>query len=63
MLGRYELLELLAEVELSLLLCGMGASTFSTGAVAMAILSKFSWVTAAHLDVLIDKEEEEEEDE
>lgn len=66
MFGRHELLVLLAEVDLALFHRESGTSTCSSRAVAVAILSKFSWVTAARLDVLIDDngdEKDEREDE
>ncbi len=58
MLGRHELLVLLTEVELALLQCGLGTSRCSSWAVAMAIFRKFSCVTAARLDILIDDDDE-----
>jgi hypothetical protein len=61
MLGRHELLVLLVELELALLQCAIGTSRCSSWAAAMATFSKFSCVTAALLDVLIEGDGDEEE--
>lgn len=53
MLRRRELLVLLTEAELPLLRCEIGMSRCSSRAVAMAIFSKFSCVTAPRLDDLV----------
>ena len=54
MLGRHELLVLWTEVELALVQRDTGTSRCSSRAVAMEIFRRFSWVTAARLDVLVD---------